>query len=429
MTFIHELGHALGLNHPHDSTISTDLTQDQVKYSVMSYRGYYDQPTSGAGAGYGLDYFPTTYMLNDIKALQILYGADLTFKDTNNDGNINDTYKWAANQKMFETIYDAGGIDTIDASNQTQAVTINLNPGTFSTIGGNIYDGQTTHRDYLAMSYEATDSNGVVVNYIENAIGTGFGDYVWGNKADNNISTGAGDDRVFTSLGNDYIDGGSGNDWIDYNNSSQISIDGVGVIVNLSLTTVGNATGEGTDTIVNIENVFGSYGRDTITGTNGDNTIDGYWGNDILYGLGGNDNLIGSMGNDILYGGDGNDTLAGGFGIDTLAGGAGIDTFYCHGGFYYSTVDTITDFGFGGGEQIQLEDSDFKALVGYAGRTIDSSMFVNGTVAKDGNDFILYDKASGKLYYDEDGSGSKAAVLFVDLQDNFALNYTNISVC
>ena len=74
------------------------------------------------------------------------------------------------------------------------------------------------------------------------------------------------------------------------------------VTVNL---TAGTATGEGSDTLVLLENVNGSGPADTITGNGGPNTLNGGNGNDSLSGLAGNDAINGGTGNDTCNGGAG----------------------------------------------------------------------------------------------------------------------------
>jgi serralysin len=77
MTFMHELGHTLGLTHPHTAWSlggAADLSIDTTGFSVMSYRSYESAPLSG----YTQNFYPTTPMINDIAAVQYLYGADLT---------------------------------------------------------------------------------------------------------------------------------------------------------------------------------------------------------------------------------------------------------------------------------------------------------------------------------------------------------------
>jgi serralysin len=185
--FMHEIGHVLGLDHPSDSLITPVTGEDQLKYSIMSYRAFNGDTTTG---DYGNTFFPTTPMLNDIAAIQYLYGANMSY----NTGN--DTYSWSDGQQIFETIWDAGGNDTIDASNQSSAVTINLNSGQWSTIGGTFWNGQAYVNDCLTIAYGAV---------IENAKGTSLNDTLIGNQANNVLDGGAGTDTaVFSGNASNY---------------------------------------------------------------------------------------------------------------------------------------------------------------------------------------------------------------------------------
>jgi Ca2+-binding RTX toxin-like protein len=126
--------------------------------------------------------------------------------------------------------------------------------------------------------------------------------------------TGAGNDSLYGGAGNDYLNGEAGTDTVFYSDATS------GVTVNLATTAAQNTGGAGTDTISNIENLYGSGFADNLTGSTGDNSI---WG---------------GAGNDTLNGGAGNDTLYGGAGIDTLNGGAGADLFFIQAGLGNDTV-------------------------------------------------------------------------------------------
>jgi Ca2+-binding RTX toxin-like protein len=121
------------------------------------------------------------------------------------------------------------------------------------------------------------------------------------------------------------------------------------------------------------------------------------------------DNTInGNGGNDKINGGGGDDKLYGGSGKDALVGGSGKDMFVFNTKLGATNVDTIGDFSVKK-DKIVLDDDVFKA--GKVG-DLSSGAFSTGTKAQDASDRIIYDKASGKLWYDADGSGSGKAVLF-----------------
>ena len=133
----------------------------------------------------------------------------------------------------------------------------------------------------------------------------------------------------------------------------------------------------------------------------------------MIIGNGAANTLTGAGGNDTLNGAAGNDHLRGGTGNDTLRGGDGAD------GFYFDTaldaslnVDTILDFN-AAADTIHLDLAVFTGLSG-AG-TLASGAFRLGTAAADADDRILYDQASGTIYYDADGNCAGAAVQFAQV--------------
>ncbi|SBW03904.1 Peptidase M10 serralysin (fragment) [uncultured delta proteobacterium] len=279
-TLMHEIGHALGLAHPHDGKYRLPSSVNDLWHTVMTYNNstylVYDSITGSPSTGWSWKAShikPSTFMPLDIEALQYLYGANYSTRSGD------DTYQWENSPVIIETIWDGGGNDTIDCSNQTRACVINLEPGSYSSIG----ILQTTQdlldkfnipewfAPYIAKNvYRGYDNiaiaNGVI---IENAIGGSGNDTITGNSADNHLQGGAGDDYLNGGAGDDLLEGGDGND-----------------------------------------------------------TLIGGMGNDTLRGGNGNDTLNGGSGNDILDGGDGNDTLNGGSGADTMRGGAGDDIYY-----------------------------------------------------------------------------------------------------
>ncbi len=134
-------------------------------------------------------------------------------------------------------------------------------------------------------------------------------DTLFGGAGDDTLSGDEDNDVLFGGAGNDTLDGGDGTDTADYSGAT------ADVTVDLA---AGTATGDGSDTLTNIENVTGSDKDDTLTGDAADNVLDGGKGQDTLSGGAGNDQLFGGQGNDVLISGGGNDFMDGGIGNDTF---------------------------------------------------------------------------------------------------------------
>ncbi|MDF8333450.1 calcium-binding protein [Novosphingobium cyanobacteriorum] len=120
--------------------------------------------------------------------------------------------------------------------------------------------------------------------------------------------------------------------------------------------------------------------------------------------------IFGTDGNDRIFGGSGDDLLNGGRGSDSLTGGLGSDRFHLD---VYGTAgerDVIRDFQ-AGQDRIVLDLDGFAALSGEAGQQIAAAEFITGPRALTADQHVIYDQASGRLWYDEDGSGGAAQVL------------------
>lgn len=226
MTILHEIGHALGLDHAHSGGVNGTVASayDSIEYTLMSYRGYVGSSTSG---GYAFETWgaPQTYMALDIAALQELYGADFTT-------NAGDTvYSWAPNSGktlingavglkpganiIFATIWDGGGRDTYDLSAYATDLQIDLRPGRFSIfsqaqrsdLGGGPHDGLAAGNICNALQYRGDPRS-----LIETAIGGTGDDRLVGNAAANRLVGGAGDDVLSGLGGADVLCGGAGQD-------------------------------------------------------------------------------------------------------------------------------------------------------------------------------------------------------------------------
>ena len=155
-----------------------------------------------------------------------------------------------------------------------------------------------------------------------------------------------------------------------------------------------------------IENAKGGTGNDTIKGNSAAN---------YLFGFDGDDTIDGGAGNDQIEGGRGADTLTGGKGADHFIFASPLD----------GKADTITDFSFSEGDLLQLDHHIFTAL---ESGTLAADQFVAGKEAKDANDHLLYDRTTGELAYDPDGSGSAAAVTIAHLGANHDLDHNGIQI-
>jgi Ca2+-binding RTX toxin-like protein len=166
----------------------------------------------------------------------------------------------------------------------------------------------------------------------------------------------------------------------------------------------------------NLEHLALTGGAAAGTGNALANEIAGNGLSNRLSGLGGNDMLDGGAGADKLFGGAGGDSLKGGLGVD---------------GFYFDTapdaaanVDKILDFSVAD-DTIFLDKSVFNGLA--APGALAGGAFVNGAAAGDADDRILYDKGAGKIFYDGDGSGAAASVLFAQVTAGTALTHLDFS--
>ena len=199
------------------------------------------------------------------------------------------------------------------------------------------------------------------------------------------------------------VSGTHGNDHINLKNSSSISD------AALSKTAVAD-----TDYVI-----AGMKGNDTLVSGAGQDTLGGGRGRDLLKGSAGNDKLSGGAGSDILKGGSGADTLDGGRGHDILAGGGGKDAFVFRDTLVKGKADVILDFK-PGTDTILLDHTVFTEL-GPPGALADSEFHI-GSKAQDGDDHIIYNAATGALYYDKDGKGGAAQVEFAKLDKGLPLS-------
>lgn len=343
-TYIHEIGHALGLGHQGsyngNATYGVDKTfsNDSWQSSVMSYFGQNDNTTINASLANVV-----TTMMADVIAIQDLYGAagagSVTAGNTtygvgsNLTGYLGTLYS-ALNGDLPASVYgggavamticDQGGIDLINLSNSITNSRVELNSGTFSDVNGLIGNLAIAEGTFIE-NFVSGSGNDVIY-------GNGVDNYIWGASGNDWLLGGAGHDRLYGGNGVDNLRGDGGNDTL-YGENANDNIRG-GTGNDWLLGGVGNDAlygdndtdflrgGSGDDIL------YGGNGNDDLRCDSGNDWVHGGGGHDLIYGGSGHDNLRGDAGNDTLYGENGNDHMAATWGNDTMYGGSGADRMY-----------------------------------------------------------------------------------------------------
>lgn len=238
---------------------------------------------------------------------------------------------------------------------------------------------------------------------VGNVIGGSPGnDRLSGTAGDDFLSGGGGDDTLLAGEGNDRLQGGSGADVLSGSmgyDTADYAAETAGALADLADFSRNDGAAAG-DYFSSIEHLSGTAFADALYGNQISNTLEGGAGADQLYGRSGNDNLRGGRGRDLIEGGAGKDVLTGGDGADTFRFASPSD-----GG------DTIADFratdkiafsasGFGLGDA-----TDFDLVLGVA------------PSASEAVPTILYDTASGQLWWDADGVAAQQPALLATLNN------------
>ena len=337
--------------------------------------------------------------------------------------------------------------------------------------------GQGTDRIFAGISYVL--AAGVSVETISTDFNAGTNAInLTGNELANTIFGNAGANILDGKAGADTLAGFGGNDFYYVDNAADKVVEGAsegsadrifasvsyvlgaGVYVELLTTDFNPGTNPINLTGNELANtIFGNAGLNTLDGKAGADTLAGFGGNDFYYVDNGADRIVegasegtgdrafastnytlgaavyveilstsnnagtGAIdltGNELvntLFGNAGANILDGKAGADTLAGMGGMDQFSFTSALGGGNVDRIVDFA--AGEKIALDDAIFGGI-GTPG-AFNAGAFISGSAAADGNDRIVYNAATGQLFYDADGSGGGAAVLFATLDGKPAL--------
>jgi Ca2+-binding RTX toxin-like protein len=267
-TLIHEIGHTLGLKHPFEGPDTLPPAQNNSLYTIMAYDAapnssllqWVDVPgVDGWWYGFGGTVEARTPMVYDISTIQAIYGANTSTRDGDTTYGTNVTDGGTAfgiDEPFFLTIWDGGGMDTIDVSHLDLPNVIDLRPGSFSSIGKSNYLGLNDLGDVVnhgIFDPEGASPTEEGYDYLEETPQAPFGFL-------DAFST----DHPATWPDSQFDQGEL------YNGTSNLAIAGAAII----------------------ENAIGGSAADTLTGNAAANELSGGGGNDVLTGGAGADRFI-----------------------------------------------------------------------------------------------------------------------------------------
>ena len=279
-----------------------------------------------------------------------------------------------------DTVIEGGlGSDTLHVEGST-GVSIGAGAGietAYGNAGNDVFDGSDLT---VAASFEGGSGDDVLTG--------GSGNDTLSGQAGNDVLTGGtGNDVLTGGSGDDTLSGGAGQDRATFAglmSNYRFSASTAGLVVTDTL------SGEGSDTLVDVETLSFADGdlqvalidgKYTLSGSAlaESITIDGVIGLAVQGGSG-DDVLTGGTGDDVLTGGSGNDTLRGNAGADQLRGGSGNDTLYA------DSSDTVIEGGLGS-DTLHVEGSTGVSIG--AGAGIETAYGNAGNDVFDGSDLTV----------------------------------------
>lgn len=417
-TYLHEIGHALGLAHGGNYNGSAEYgidnyyVNDSLAWSIMSYMQAEGDDITNTWNTYMNAAFQDMYtpMIADLIAVQYLYGTSAGTFAGNTTYGFGGTTGLAALDNaatrsgalLAMTVFDTGGIDTLDFSQTAASQVISLSSESLSSV--------------LGGRHNVGIARGVV---IENAISGSGDDLLVGNWSDNVLTGGAGNDTLDGGYGKDTLYGGAGDDCYVINIQTPFIIDDIGRNGILSNSGIDLSSNE----FVTMDTArITSAGSREVTGNHRDNILEGNVGDDSIHGGTGRDTIYGWSGDNKLYGGSEADLIIGWVGRDTIFGGDGDDILSYAASHYAVNVNLATNRVRGGDAHGDVI-SEIEGVVGSKSadtlRGSTAHNYFDGFLGNDiiyggaGNDTIAGNGGKDSLY----GDAGRDSFLFNRLQD------------
>jgi Ca2+-binding RTX toxin-like protein len=428
----------LGGNDNLDGGIGLDITNGGFGDDVHIVDSASDIVIEAAGQGRDLVYASASFALRSGDSVELLLttnqagtqAINLSGNEIDNIIQGNQGNNIVAGGGGADVLLGFGGDDNLDGGSGADILNGGFGDDIYfvDTIDDIILENNGEGRDIIYASANYILRSGVSIEFLIadpqsstaaiNLSGNEFANTILGNAGANILFGGGGNDTILGYAGNDTINGDAGDDnMIGGQGDDVYFINSAGDVVtelpnegqDFIYTSISYTLG-GSDyvEVLIADPAAGAFAQINLTGNGIHNNIQGNSADNILSGGGGGDVLVGN---------DGNDTLIGGWGQDILTGGTGADRFVINSINDFGTdVDTFTDFT-PGADLIALSNGSdvFGTLTEGA---LPASAFVTGTAAQDADDRIIYDPATGRLYYDADGNGAGAAIHFATLSGN-----------
>ncbi|MFN0191483.1 MAG: beta strand repeat-containing protein [Aestuariivirga sp.] len=342
---------------------------------VVDY--YFESPTEEVGEGTDLVLSSVNRGLSlNIENLELTGSANLQGRGNNLDNTITGN----AGSNLLDGLEGADkmsgklGNDYYFVDNAGDVVIESVN------------EGSDTVRSSVSLALAANIERLYLLAGAADGAGNSLSNFIYGNASANKLDGGTGADRLYGEEGNDAY-----------------TVDSAGDLV---FETIAGAPG-GFDTVNSSVNHKLSANVENLNLTGAAN-VNGA-GNGEINAIAGN---------------AGNNFIDGGLANDTLTGGLGLDNFVFTTTLGATNVDTVTDFSVAN-DTVRLDNAVFASLAtGY----LAAGAFHTGASAADASDRIIYNAATGDLFYDADGTGAAAQVRFAILGTGLAMTNADFYV-